>query len=79
MLPAVAGLYTVAAEVEGMSPWLHALFALSAVLANGFIGFVLWQRNRQERQARREAGNGASSQFDPVTKLPAVDLTPRPR
>ncbi|MES2634548.1 MAG: diguanylate cyclase [Pseudomonadota bacterium] len=69
VLPAVAGLYTVAAEVEGMSPWLHALFALSAVLANGFIGFVLWQRNRQERQARREAGNGASSQFDPVTKL----------
>ncbi|MDP3618334.1 MAG: diguanylate cyclase [Ramlibacter sp.] len=69
VLPAIAGLYTVAAGVEGMSAWLHALFALSAVLANGFIGFVLWQRNRQERQARREHGSGASSRFDAVTKL----------
>jgi GGDEF domain-containing protein len=67
-IPSIGGLYAVAANGPGLGVWAQAAFALCAALANGFTGFVLWQRDRHERRAREDT-NGSPSQFDPVTKL----------
>lgn len=67
MLPAVAGLYALAMKVPGIGAGIQAAFALCAALCTGVIGYMLLQRNRHERYARRE--DPSQSQFDPVTKL----------
>ncbi|MBK8073276.1 MAG: diguanylate cyclase [Ramlibacter sp.] len=66
MFPAVGGLYVMAMGVYDFSAALQAVFALCAVLCMAVIGSMLWQRNRQERRARRN--DPVASQFDPVTK-----------
>ena len=67
-LPAIGGLYAIAMDLpaaEGLSR--HALFALSAALANGVTGVGLWRRERHEQRARQAPES--TSQLDPVTKL----------
>lgn len=67
MLPAVAGLYAVAMNIPGIGIGLQLVLALCASLCAVVIGFMLWQRNHQERRAR--TSDPVPSQFDPVTKL----------
>ncbi len=67
MLPAVAGLYAMAMHVPGIGTGIQVLIALCASLCAGVIGYMLLQRSRHERIARRE--EPSHSQFDPVTKL----------
>ena len=67
MLPAIAGLYAMAMNVPGIGTGIQVVIALCATLCTGVIGYMLLQRNRHERYARRD--DPAHSQFDPVTKL----------
>jgi GGDEF domain-containing protein len=65
-LPAVGCLYAVAMN-KNLAIWVQAAAALSAALSNGFIGFVLWRRDRHEWKAR-EVTNSVLP-YDPVTKM----------
>jgi len=67
LLPALAGLYAMAMNVPGIGTGSQAVIALCAALCTGVIGYMLLQRNRHERRARRD--DPAQSQFDPITKL----------
>jgi GGDEF domain-containing protein len=66
-LPAIGGLYAVAARLPALGLAEHAMFAVCAALCNAFTGFVLWRRDRHEWRSRRE--QAIPSQLDPVTKL----------
>ena len=65
-LPAIAGAYATAMQLPDLTPAWQAAFAFCAVLSNGLIGYVLWQRDLDHWQARHE---DAISDFDPVTRL----------
>lgn len=65
-VPAIAGMYATASELEVASVAWQSGAALCAALSNGLTGFVLWRRDRHEWHARQER---TPSEFDPVTRL----------
>jgi hypothetical protein len=65
-LPAIAGMYATAVDLEFAGTGWQVVFALCAALSNGLTGFVLWRRDRHEWHARQEY---SPSDFDPVTRL----------
>lgn len=66
-LPAIGGLYLLAARSGDIGPGWQVLLAIAASLCNAQTGFVLWRRARHERRVRRS--DARPSQIDPVTRL----------
>jgi GGDEF domain-containing protein len=66
-VPALVGLYAQAMNASSLGTAGHVLFALCATFGNGFTGFVLWRRDRQEWKARQL--DSKVLPFDPVTKM----------
>lgn len=64
-VPAIAGMHAIAMNLP-LPLWAHAALALCAATSNGVTGFVLWRREHQEWRTRDD---GATAQFDPVTRL----------